>query len=121
MHMRRFATIGLLVAGLAALGAPAQAADVEGIAPARAAGMVLACQNGANYPIQPIAVSREGDLVTGYMLRTGTGRAIRLRLVPMGNGYRYEGGGIWFDGVRNHAVLNWDRPNAVPCEVVQEP
>jgi hypothetical protein len=121
MHMRRFATIGLLVAGLAAFGASAQAADVEGVAVARPAGMVLACENGRNYPIQPIAVSREGDLVTGYMLRTGTGRSIRLRLVPMGNGYRYEGGGIWFDGVRNHAVLNWDRPNAVPCEVVQEP
>jgi len=121
MRMRRFATIGLLTAGLTGLSGSAQAADVEGMAPARPAGMVLACQNGANYPIQPIAVSREGDLVTGYMLRTGTGHAIRLRLVPMGNGYRYEGGGIWFDGVRNRAVLNWDRPNAVPCEVVHEP
>lgn len=82
--------------------------------------MWLACENGRNYPIQPVAVSREYDLVTGYMLRTGTGHAVHLRLVPMGNGYRYEGGGIWFDGVRGNAVLNWGRPDAVPCTVAQE-
>ena len=121
MKTRHLTAIGLLLAGLPILCARAGAADLGATGPARAASMVLACQNGANYPIQPIAVSREGDLVTGYMLRVGTGRAIHLRLVPMGNGYRYEGGGVWFDGVRSRAVLNWGRPGAVPCEVVQEP
>lgn len=121
MVVRRFAGVGLLLAGFGAMGTSAQAADVAATGPAGVPGMVLACQNGANYPIQPIAVSREGDLVTGYMVRTGLGHAVRLRLVPMGNGYRYEGGGIWFDGVRSHAVLNWGRPDAVPCEVLQEP
>ena len=83
--------------------------------------MWLACENGQNYPIQPAAVSRESDLVTGYLLRTGTGHAVHLRLVPMGSGYRYEGGGIWFDGLREKAVLNWGRPGAeVPCTVIQE-
>jgi len=82
--------------------------------------MWLACQNGRNYPIEPIAVSRDSDLVTGYLLRTGSGHAIHLRLVPMGNGYRYEGAGIWFDGVRGDAVLNWGRADAVPCTVMQQ-
>lgn len=83
--------------------------------------MWLACENGQNYPIQPIAVSRENELVTGYMLRTGTRHRVHLRLVPMGSGYRYEGGGIWFDGLRGNAVLNWGRPGAeIPCTVMQE-
>ena len=83
--------------------------------------MWLACENGHSYPIQPAAVSRENELVTGYLLRTGTGRGVHLRLVPMGNGYRYEGSGVWFDGLRGNAVLNWGRPGAeVPCTVMQE-
>jgi hypothetical protein len=82
--------------------------------------MWLSCENGQNYPIQPIAVSREGDLVAGYLLRTGTGRAIHLRLIPMGVGYRYAGRGVWFDGLRGEAVLNWGRADAVPCSVMQE-
>jgi len=82
--------------------------------------MWLACENGRDYPIRPLAISREYDLVTGYMLWTGSGRGIHMRLVPMGVGYRYEGGGIWFDGLRGDAVLNWGRPNAIPCKVMQE-
>jgi hypothetical protein len=83
--------------------------------------MWLACEDGQNYPIQPAAVSRESDLVTGYLLRTGTRHSAHLRLVPMGSGYRYEGGGLWFDGLRGNAVLNWGRLGAeVPCTVMQE-
>ncbi len=90
-------------------------------APAAGHGMWLACENGRNYPLRPLAVSREFDIVTGYLLNTGSGHAIHLRLVPMGSGYRYEGGGIWFDGLRGIAVLNWGRPGAeVPCTVMQE-
>jgi len=43
-----------------------------------------------------------------------------LRLVPMGSGYRYAGPGVWFDGLRGDAVLNWGRPDAVACHVMQE-
>lgn len=82
--------------------------------------MWLACENGRNYPLQPIAVSRDYDLVAGYLLNTGTGHAVHLTLVPMGNGYRYAGPGIWFDGVRGDAVMNWGRPDAVPCKVLQD-
>ena len=91
---------------------PSRAADAQK--------MWLACQNGRNYPIHATAVSPDGDIATGYMLQTGAGHAIRLRLVPMGNGYRYEGGGMWFDGVRGDAVLNWGRADEVPCTVMQQ-
>lgn len=80
----------------------------------------LACENGHNYPLRPAAVSPDGDLVTGYMLKTGTKHAVYLRLMPMGNGYRYTGVGTWFDGVRGKAVLNWGRSDAVPCTVMQQ-
>lgn len=107
--------------GLAALMLPfVLSATVCGAAPADPPKMWLACENGLNYPIQPIAVSRENDLVTGYMLRTGTGHALHLRLMPMGTGYRYAGPGVWFDGLRGEAVLNWGRAHAVPCTVVQD-
>src|SRR5215510_4929294 len=94
----------------------ATAADVgAGAAPAAAgARMWLACENGREYPLRPIGVSREYDLVTGYMLMTGHGRGVHMRLIPMGSGYRYAGRGVWFDGLRGNAVLNWGRPDAVP-------
>jgi hypothetical protein len=38
----------------------------------------------------------------------------------MGSGYRYAGPGVWFDGMRQQAVLNWGRPDEVPCTVKQE-
>ena len=82
--------------------------------------MWLACENGQNYPIHPIAASRERDLVSGYLISTGHGRGVHARLVPMGVGYRYAGPGIWFDGLRGEAVLNWGKSNAVPCTVIQE-
>ena len=82
--------------------------------------MWLSCENGRDYPIQPIAVSREYDLVTGYLLTTGHGRGVHMRLIPMGSGYRYAGPGVWFDGLRGDAVLNWGRPDAVACHVMQE-
>lgn len=80
----------------------------------------LSCANGRDYPLQPTGVSRDSDIVTGYLLRTGTGHAIHLTLVPMGDGYRYTGVGTWFDGVRGDAVLNWGRSDAVSCTVKQD-
>jgi hypothetical protein len=96
------------------------AALAAGMAVHPAQRMWLACENGHNYPLQAAAVSRDYDLVTGYLLRTGRGHAVHLTLVPMGNGYRYAGPGVWFDGVRGDAVLNWDRPDAVACKVLQQ-
>lgn len=82
--------------------------------------MWLACENGRDYPLRPNAISRDDDLVTGYLVTTGRGHGVHLRLVPMGVGYRYAGPGIWFDGLRGEAVLNWGRRNAVPCTVMRE-
>ena len=91
-----------------------------GVEPFVAQKMWLACENGREYPIHPVAVSREYDLVTGYMLMTGHGRGVHMRLIPMGSGYRYAGPGVWFDGLRGNAVLNWGTRNEVPCHVMQE-
>jgi hypothetical protein len=76
----------------------------------------LECENGRSYRIQPLAVSDMGDIVTAYVA-TGRGR-IHVRLVPMGDGYRYAGRGIWFDGNFQEAVMYFGTPAAVPCAVL---
>lgn len=107
--------------GLAALGVPFMVAGTALAAGRPSADkMWLACENGRNYPIRPTAVSRDYDLVTGYMVWTGRGHGIHLRLVPMGVGYRYAGRGVWFDGLRGEAVLDWGTRRAVYCSVIQE-
>src|SRR4029077_20637592 len=103
-----------------ALSTGATAADMSGASPAAAhAKMWLPRENGREYPIRPIAVSREYDLVTGYMLMTGHGRGVHMRLIPMGSGYRYAGAGVWFDGLRGNAVLNWGTAGGGPCKGLQ--
>ena len=104
-----------------ALSSAASAADMAGgVEHAARQKMWLACENGREYPIRPIGVSREADLVTGYMLMTGRGHGVHMRLIPMGSGYRYAGAGVWFDGLRGNAVLNWGTAGEVPCKVMQE-
>jgi hypothetical protein len=83
------------------------------------AGLTLSCENGRSYPLCPIAVSNEGEIVTGR-LGLSPGRGVHVRLVPMGVGYRYIGRNIWFDGVRGDAVLYLGKHNAVACAVVRE-
>ena len=113
--------IGLALGALLASVTWAQANGVSAApGPIVAQKMWLACENGRNYPLHPLAVSREADLVTGYLLVTGRGRGVHMRLIPMGSGYRYAGPGVWFDGMRQQAVLNWGRPDEVPCTVMQE-
>jgi hypothetical protein len=77
----------------------------------------LNCENGRYYKIRPLAVSDLGDFVTGY-IATGKNRGVHIRLVPMGDGYRYAGRGIWFDGTLQEAVLYWGTPAATACAVV---
>ena len=76
----------------------------------------LSCENGHSYPICPIAVSEEGELVTGH-LALGRGRGIHVRLAPMGVGYRYIGPGVWFDGLRGDAQLFLTKDNPIACTV----
>jgi hypothetical protein len=118
---RRAGLASSIIALPLALSTMASAADMSGTASVAAHNkMWLSCENGREYPIRPIGVSREYDLVTGYMLMTGHGRGVHMRLMPMGSGYRYAGPGVWFDGLRGQAVLNWGRPDEVPCTVMQE-
>ena len=83
------------------------------------AGLTLSCENGRSYPLCPIAISDEGEIVTGR-LGLGPRHGVHVRLVPMGVGYRYIGRSVWFDGVRNDAVLYFGKSNAVACTVVRE-
>jgi len=89
--------------------------------PARAncADFVLSCDNGRDYPFCPRAVSPEGDVVTGT-LRLAPHSAVRMRLIPMGVGYRYAGRGIWFDGLQNEAQLFLHKNASVSCTVSRQ-
>jgi hypothetical protein len=37
----------------------------------------------------------------------------------MGVGYRYAGRGIWFDGLREDAYLNFGKADSVACTVTR--
>lgn len=78
--------------------------------------IVLTCENGRQYPLCPIAVSVVGEVVTAS-LHTGLGRATHVRLVPMGVGYRYAGRGVWLDGFRENALLNFGNYSQVACTI----
>ena len=99
---------------------PAAAADM-GIVPragavlGSCAEVILACEDGRQYPLCPIAVSLSGDIVTAS-LHTGYG-ATHVRLVPMGVGYRYAGRGIWVDGLRENAIINFGKYSSLACTV----
>jgi hypothetical protein len=81
--------------------------------------MALTCENGRTYPLCPIAVSDEGEVVTAQLV-LGRGRGLHVRLMPLGIGYRYAGRGVWFDGVRQNATLNFGMHSSVQCTVVKQ-
>lgn len=89
-----------------------------GQAGAHEPGFVLSCENGRAYPIHARAVTIDGDLVTGT-ISTGRGRA-HIRLIPMGAGYRYAAHGLWVDGWRTEASLNFGPSKAIACTVAHE-
>jgi hypothetical protein len=82
----------------------------------RCSDIVFACENGREYPLCPIAVTVDGEVVTAS-LHTGSNSSTHVRLVPMGVGYRYAGRGIWLDGFRENAVLNFGKHNQVACSL----
>ncbi|WP_271580512.1 hypothetical protein [Bradyrhizobium sp. CCBAU 45389] len=99
----------------------ASAADLGLMASPAAVGncseLVFVCENGKQYPLCPIAVSVVGEVVTAS-LHTGRGGA-HVRLVPMGVGYRYAGRGIWLDGFRENALLNFGKHSQVACTLAR--
>jgi hypothetical protein len=86
---------------------------------AECADFVLSCDNGRDYPFCPRAISPVGDVVTGT-LTINPHAAVKLRLIPMGVGYRYAGRGIWFDGFQNAAQLFLRKDLATACTVTRQ-
>jgi hypothetical protein len=80
----------------------------------------LNCENGAEYAIRPLAVSDEGDMVTGQLLNRRR-QGLHIRLIPMGFGYRYAGRGVWFDGWRESVYLYFSKYRPIACTVAWGP
>jgi len=101
-HSAAAADLGIMTSGPGAVG--------------RCSEIVFTCENGRTYPLCPIAVSVVGEVVTAS-LYTGHRGATHVRLIPMGVGYRYAGRGIWLDGFRENALLNFGRHSQVACTI----
>ena len=94
-------------------------ARADGIALPRAAAascdtITLVCENARTYGLCPIGVTEVGELVTGTLRTPGP---TYVRLIPMGNGYRYAGRGIWFDGKGAAGRLFFGQNRSVACAV----
>jgi hypothetical protein len=109
----------LLSAGLAALAVSGGAFTDSVRAGGYCSDLALSCENGRTYPLCPIAVSNEGEIVTAQLV-LGRGRGLHMRLIPLGVGYRYAGRGVWFDGVRENATLNFGMNQSVQCTVLKQ-
>jgi hypothetical protein len=96
------ADLGLMTSGPSAVGSCSE--------------IVFTCENGRQYPLCPIAVSIAGEVVTAS-LYTGRHSAMHVRMIPMGVGYRYAGRGIWLDGFRENALLNFGKHSQVACTI----
>ena len=112
-------TIYFLGAAIVGTTIMAEAADL-GIPVSRSAigsctEIAFTCENGHTYPLCPIAVSIAGEVVTAS-LYTGRG-STHVRMIPMGVGYRYAGRGIWLDGFRENALLNFGKHNQIACTI----
>src|SRR6478609_2945446 len=74
------------------------------------------CQDGSVYKLTSGPVLVPGDIVTGH-LHLSPRHATPVRLIPMGQGYRYAGRGVWLDGIRERALLYRSKYNPVACVV----
>ena len=104
--------LGLLVMPLL-IGGPSKA-TAGGWAPG--ANFSVSCENGANYRLRADRASFPGDVVTGHFYLSRH-RGVSVRLIPMGEGYRYAGRGIWLDGIREHALLYLSKYRPLACVV----
>lgn len=95
---------------------PASAADYSIHAIPSAAFAELSCEDGRVYPLVARGVTDDGDVVTGYIVFSPR-RSVHIRLMPMQEGYRYAGRGVWLDGVRGAAELNLGKRKTVSCDV----
>jgi hypothetical protein len=112
MRLGQWVVLGLL-AGLSVAGATS-GANAQTYLPG--ADYAIACENGANYRLTSGVVTIPGDIVTAH-LHLGPHHALPVRLIPMGEGYRYAGRGVWLDGIREHALLYRSKYRPVACVV----
>jgi hypothetical protein len=96
------ADLGLMTSGPGAIGSCTE--------------IVFTCENGRQYPLCPIAVSVVGEVVTAS-LHTGHRGGTHVRMIPMGVGYRYAGRGVWLDGFRDNALLNFGKHSQIACTI----
>lgn len=115
-----FATAILLSCAMGAGPTPVAAADLGLMTSGRGgcSEIVFVCENGREYPLCPIAVSVVGEVVTASLF-TSPRSSMHVRLIPMGVGYRYAGRGVWLDGFRENALLNFGKHGQVACTVQQ--
>src|SRR6476619_6448657 len=102
-HAAAAADLGIMTSGPSSVGSCSE--------------IVFTCENGQSYPLCPIAVSVVGEVVTAS-LYTGH-RPVHVRMIPMGVGYRYAGRGIWLDGFRENALLNFGKHSQVACTIAR--
>jgi hypothetical protein len=112
MRLGQWIFAGLL-AGLSVAGATS-GASAQTYLPG--ADFAIACENGANYRLTSGVVTIPGDIVTAH-LHLGPHHALPVRLIPMGEGYRYAGRGVWLDGIREHALLYRSKYRPLACVV----
>jgi hypothetical protein len=112
MRFGRWIVAGVL-AGLSISGVTSKA-DAQELLPG--ADFAVACENGVNYLLSSGPVVAPGDIVTARFYLTPH-HAVRVRLIPMGVGYRYAGRGFWLDGVRSHALLYLSKYRPLACIV----
>jgi len=110
----RFGNILLGLSTAAGLAVTASAAQAGGLLPGAA--FSIDCENGAVYRLTSGAVAEPGDIVTAR-LHLGRHHTAPVRLIPMGEGYRYAGRGVWLDGIGEHALLYRSKYNPVACTV----
>jgi len=66
-------------------------------------------------------ITRFGDR-QGGLYTTEFGALLSRRVaegVELGVGYRYAGHGIWLDGFRDNALLNFGKHSQVACTIVR--
>ena len=115
----KFLTMAALLGAGAAMNlGPVAAADLGLMTSGRGgcSEIVFVCENGREYPLCPIAVSVVGEVITAS-LYTSPHSATHVRLIPMGVGYRYAGRGVWLDGKRENALLNFGKHSQIASTI----
>ena len=75
--------------------------------------ITLSCENARTYGLCPIGVTDVGEVVTGTL----SPAPHYVREIPMRNGYRYAGKGMWFDGKGAEGRLFFGPYRSVACTV----